>query len=161
MVCGFTGHRPENLPWGNDESDERCLALKERLRQVLRFRAEQGAKVFLCGMARGCDFYFAEAVLALKGEGLDLRLEAVLPCPEQPDRWPAEDRSRYERILVECDAVYLLEERYSEGCMLRRNRAMIDRCDWLISVWDGSRGGTGAAVRYARSKSVPVEGLWL
>lgn len=161
MVCGFTGHRPENLPWGNDESDERCLALKERLRQVLRFRAEQGAKVFLCGMARGCDFYFAEAVLALKEEGLDLRLEAVLPCPEQPDRWPEEDRSRYERILVECDAVYLLEERYSEGCMLRRNRAMIDRCDWLISVWDGSRGGTGAAVRYARSKSVPVEGLWL
>ena len=161
MICGFTGHRPEKLPWGSNEMDERCLALKQRLEQVIRFRAEQGARVFLCGMARGCDFYFAEAVLKLKGEGLAIRLEAWLPCPEQPDRWPREDRQRYERILLECDAVYLREERYSEGCMLRRNRAMIDRSDWLISVWDGSKGGTASAVRYAKSKDVPVEALWL
>ena len=128
---------------------------------AIRSQAERGVDVFLCGMARGCDFYFAEAVLALKGEGAKVRLEAVLPCPEQPSRWPRADTKRYERILMECDAVYLVQERYTDGCMLRRNRAMIDRCDALISVWDGSPGGTAAAVRYAQYKGVAIEALWL
>ena len=26
-VCAFTGHRPQNLPFGFDESDEKCVAL--------------------------------------------------------------------------------------------------------------------------------------
>ena len=161
MVCGFTGHRPEKLPWGSDEGDERCAALKERLTRAVCSQVERGADVFLCGMARGCDFYFAEAVLNLKREGLGVRMEAVLPCPEQPSRWPRADARRYERILKECDAVYLVQERYTDGCMLRRNRAMIDRCDTLISVWDGTLGGTAAAVRYARHKGIEIEALWL
>ena len=28
MVCAFTGHRPEHLPWRTDETDARCAALK-------------------------------------------------------------------------------------------------------------------------------------
>jgi len=161
MICAFSGHRPEKLPWGQDEQDERCLALKQRLEQSIRDRVLRGADTFLCGMARGCDFYFAEAVLKLKGEGLPIRLEAVLSCPEQADRWPREDKLRYQQILLECDGVYLLQEHYTDGCMLRRNRAMIDRCDVLISVWDGSRGGTAASVRYAGYKGVEIEALWL
>ena len=30
-TCCFTGHRPAKLPWGSDESDERCQALKLEL----------------------------------------------------------------------------------------------------------------------------------
>ena len=161
MICGFTGHRPEKLPWGSDEKDERCQALKLRLEQSIRSAVGQGADTFLCGMARGCDFYFAEAVLKLKGEGNPIRLEAMLPCPEQSGRWPGEDALRYERILMECDAVYLLQDHYSDGCMLRRNRAMIDRCDVLISIWDGSRGGTASAVHYALKRGIPIDSLWL
>lgn len=161
MVCGFTGHRPEKLPWGENELDERCLAMKQRLEQSIRGQVRQGVDTFLCGMARGCDFYFAEAVLKLKEEGLPLRLEAILPCPEQASRWSQQDRLRYEEILVECDAVYILEDRYTDGCMLRRNRAMADRCDFLISVWDGSPGGTAATVRYAGEKGVFTDALWL
>lgn len=161
MVCGFTGHRPEKLPWGSDERDERCAALKLRLERSIREQAAGGVHTFLCGMARGCDLYFAEAVLKLKGEGLPIRLEAVLPCPEQAMGWPREDADRYESILLECDAVYLLQQRYTDGCMLRRNRAMLDRCQRLISVWDGSRGGTGASVRYAVQKGVQIDALWL
>ena len=36
MICAFTGHRPEHLPWGSDERDPRCAALKTLLRQRLR-----------------------------------------------------------------------------------------------------------------------------
>ena len=160
MVCGFTGHRPEKLPWGTREDAPECVELKTRMEQAIRETAKEGFDTFLCGMARGCDLYFAEAVVKLKGEGLPLRLEAWLPCPEQADRWPSEDRRRYEKLLLECDGVYILEPRYSEGCMLRRNRAMVARCHRLISVWDGSRGGTGAAVRYGRIHGLEITSLW-
>ena len=161
MVCGFTGHRPKKLPWGRDETDERCVALKQLLEQRIRHHAMHGVDTFLCGMARGCDLYFGEAVLKLKDEGLPVRLVAMLPCPEQADRWPEEDRIRHEKLLLGCDGVYLQQESYTDGCMLRRNRAMVDRCDLLISVWDGSSGGTEATLRYAKSKGLTVDSLWL
>ena len=161
MVCGFTGHRPEKLPWGYAETDPRCKALKLRLRQVILEQITDGADVFLCGMARGCDFYFAEAVLELKAAGHAIRLEAMLPCPEQAERWPLADRERYEGLRRRCDAVYLLEDAYTDGCMLRRNRAMVKMARRLISVWDGSHGGTEATVRYAGRLGVDVVPLWL
>ena len=161
MVLAFAGHRPEKLPWGTEESDPRCAALKLQIAEEVARAADRGHTTFLCGMARGCDFWFAEAVLARKEKYPELRLEAYLPCPSQPDRWPEEDRERYERLLLQCDAVYMVEPVYSEGCMLRRNQAMIRRCDELITVWDGSRGGTAAAIRYAHKLGKPVRGLWL
>ena len=161
MVCGFTGHRPEKLPWGMDESDPRCVALKLRLRQTVMEQMAHGVDTFLCGMARGTDLYFAEAVLEEKASGKLLRLEAMLPCPEQADRWVEADRVRYDALLRQCDAVYLLEPKYSDGCMLRRNRALVDRAHRLISVWDGSPSGTAATVRYAHKQGKPVVGLWI
>ena len=71
MVCGFTGHRPEKLPWGTNESDPLCQALKLRIFQEVEQAADDGADVFCCGMARGCDLYFAEAVLQLKKSETD------------------------------------------------------------------------------------------
>ena len=35
ISCSFSGHRPEKLPWGDNERDERCLALKDAIRQMV------------------------------------------------------------------------------------------------------------------------------
>ena len=45
--------------------------------------------------------------------------------------------------------------------MLRRNRKMVDAADGLLTVYDGSPGGTGAAIDYARKRGKRVIGLWL
>lgn len=161
LVVTFAGHRPEKLPWGQDEQDLRCAALKIRLSQAVERYVERGGSVFLCGMARGCDFYFAEAVLALAQQNPAVRLEAYLPCPSQADRWLERDQTRWKALLSRCAAVYTVEPCYSDGCMLRRNRVMIERCDALLTVWDGSEGGTAAAVRYAQRLGKNVSGLWL
>ena len=97
-------------------------------------------------MARGCDLYFAEAVLTLRdaGELPDANLTAMLPCPSQAARWDAKTLDRYRQILARCDEVRVLEAEYSPGCMLRRNRAMVDAADVLLTVFDGSEGGTAA-----------------
>ena len=51
VTCSFTGHRPEKLPWGEDESDIRCAQLKERLFDAVLAAYDQGYRHFLCGMA--------------------------------------------------------------------------------------------------------------
>ncbi len=33
--CAFTGHRPRKFPWGYNEADARCVALKETLAKVV------------------------------------------------------------------------------------------------------------------------------
>ena len=156
MVLAFTGHRPEKLPWGSDETDPRCAALKQQLLEAVRAAAEEGYDTFLCGMARGCDLYFAECVLSL-----GLRLEAYLPCPSQTRAWSEADRVRQTELLLGCAAVYMVEPEYSPGCMLRRNQKMVDAADALLTVYDGSPGGTGAAIDYAKRRGKRLAGLWL
>lgn len=156
MVCAFSGHRPQRLPWGSREEDSRCAALKQLMNEAIDRAVAQGCHTFLCGMARGCDTYFAEVVLE-KG----LRLEAMVPCPEQADTWPEKDRQRYRSLLLRCGDIHILETAYSEGCMLRRNRAMIDQADLLITVYDGAGGGTASTVAYAKSQGVEIIPLWV
>ena len=60
--CCFTGHRPMKLPWGMNESDPRCIELKAQLASMLEAAYEMGYRNFICGMAIGCDMYFAEVI---------------------------------------------------------------------------------------------------
>ena len=42
ITCCFTGHRPNKLPWGEEERDPRCLALKARLAELLETLRRSG-----------------------------------------------------------------------------------------------------------------------
>ena len=152
--CCFTGHRPAKLPWGTDEGDERCLRLKARLREVIARAVEDGYTHFICGMAEGCDLYFAEAVLALRSRFPDVSLEAAIPCDTQADRWPATQRRRYEHIMAECDTVTFVQHQYSPGCMMRRNRYMVDHSSLLLACYDGQSGGTMNTILYAQRRNL-------
>ncbi len=37
-----------------------------------------------------------------------------------------------------------------------RNEYMVDRADLVLALWNGTPGGTGNCVRYARTRGVPV-----
>lgn len=50
--CCFTGHRPAKLPWGYNESDPRCVKLKERIADAVLLAYQEGYRHFLCCMAR-------------------------------------------------------------------------------------------------------------
>ena len=76
-TCCFTGHRPEKLPWREDEGDPRCLELKARLAGAVEAAYEKGMRHFLCGMARGADFYCCEAALALRERRPGVTVEAI------------------------------------------------------------------------------------
>ncbi len=155
-VCSFTGNRPEKLPWGEDERDGRCVELKERIGDAVRRVYRAGVRRFICGMAKGCDMYFAEAVIALRDEYHGITLEAAIPCQSQPHGWGEADRERYEYILHQCDSLTLISREYTPGCMQRRNKYMVDSSQILIAARTGSPGGTEQTIRYAKSVGVRV-----
>ena len=159
ISCSFTGHRPEKLPWGTNERDERCLALKAQLRDAVEAAYAEGYRHFICGMARGCDMYFCETVLALRDRVQDVTVEAAIPCLSQPDGWRAEEQARYRDLLARCDYETVVQEQYSSGCMQRRNRYMVDHAGMLIAVHDGLPGGTRATIQYAMSRGLDIVDL--
>ncbi len=157
MYCCFTGHRPENLPWKSNEKDARCQKLKSVLFSLIEEAINGGYTDFYCGMARGIDTYAAEAVIELSAKYPSVKLHAVLPCPDQSEKWSAIDRERYEKLLEKTSSQTLISPFYTNTCMLTRNRYMVDNSERLIAVWNGNfRGGTAYTARYAKAEKKEV-----
>lgn len=152
LKCAFTGHRPQNLPFRFDETDERCLRLKAELRKLIVQMIEQkNVTHFISGMALGIDTYAAEMVLDLKTDFPFITLECALPCETQAAKWSERYRNRYFGIVERCDKETILQRHYSSDCMQKRNRYMVENADFVLAVWDGSPSGTGMTVTYAHS----------
>ena len=156
ITCCFTGHRAEKLPWKYNETDPDCLALKEKLQDVLSALYGAGYRHFICGMATGGDLYFGEAVVALREEHPDVTLEAAIPFEGQSAQWPDGARRRYFRLAEECDKQTLLHHDYTPDCMMDRNRYMVDHSGLLIAVYNGSPGGTRNTMLYAMRQGVEI-----
>jgi len=152
VSCCFSGHRPQKLPWGEQEWDARCVTLKDRIRTEVERAYDDGFRHFICGMAQGCDFYFCEAVLTLQGERPDITLEAAIPHEKQAARWPENAQACYSRLVEQCDKTTVVspDGGHTRGCMLRRNRYMVDHARRLIAVFGGKTGGTMNTIAYAR-----------
>lgn len=156
-VCCFTGHRPQNLPFGFNEQDERCVKLKRLLREEIeRQITEEGVTHFISGMAIGVDMYAAEIVLEVKAKYPQITLESAIPCETQAVKWSSVLRERYYLIASKCDKESMIQRHYTADCMHKRNRYMVDCSDTVIAVWDGRPGGTGKTVAYAESKGKTV-----
>ena len=148
-VC-FTGHR--RLP-----ADP--APLREKLRQVLRQKAEEGVTCFRAGGALGFDTLAAQCVLELKEELPHLRLVLMLPCRDQARFWSAGAVREYERIRAAADEVEVLAETYTPGCMHRRDRALVEGSDLCICYLTHASGGTAYTVNEAKKRGVAVLNL--
>ncbi|MEG1858395.1 MAG: SLOG family protein [Pseudoflavonifractor sp.] len=155
-TCCFTGHRPDKLPWRDDEQDLRCLDLKSRIDAALEDAYQRGMRHFICGMAIGADFYFCEAALALRRIHPEVTVEAAIPCEEQAERWSERDRNRYFALVCACDFETMVQHHYDKACMLRRNRYMVDHSAMVIAAYDGMLGGTMYTIAYAMKQGLAV-----
>lgn len=162
ITCCFTGHRPDKLPLGGLGKGPRLpgpeAAAEPGCGKCLRRRLPP----LHLRHGRGADFYFAEAVLALRQLHSDTVLEAARPCETQANSWPEADRRRYQAILDQCDLETLVQHHYDRGCMMRRNRYMVDRSSRIIAVYDGvPKGGTAQTLAYAMRQGLKTEILSL
>ena len=158
-ACAFTGHRPEKLPFGDNEKDPRCEQLKQKLFcEILRMTRE-GVTTFITGMAKGVDIWAAEIVLSLRETLPDrnIQLLAIVPYDRQALSWSIGERARYEKVLDKADKVEYISHDYYNGCLQKRNRYMVDNATHLIAVYDENQGGgTKYTVDYARKKGLNI-----
>jgi uncharacterized phage-like protein YoqJ len=142
------------LPWGMNEADPRCIELKAELASILEAAYGMGYRNFICGMAIGCDMYFAEAVLALREQHPDVHLEAAIPCGGQSEKWNKKDRLRYNKLIDSANEVNVLQIQYTPDCMMKRNFYMVDKSSLLIACFDGRPGGTMKTILYAQRQGL-------
>lgn len=154
-VC-FTGHRSQKLPWRFNEEDERCRAMRDKLRSEIEKTIKRGYKSFLCGMALGFDMISAETVIDLKKQH-PIKIIGALPCKTQDIKWAIKDRERYKNLLEKLDAIRCVYDEYiGSECMLERNRYMVNNSSLMIALFNGLPGGTKSTIDYARKQSLEI-----
>lgn len=151
QTCCFTGHRdipPELKPY-----------IAKQLERILRNLIGEGIRYFGSGGARGFDLMAADIVLQLKKEFPHIRLIMVLPCRDQNRGWKGEDLQHYERVLSQADKVVYVQEKYTPGCMQKRNRHLVDNSSVCVAYCIRRYGGTAYTVEYALRKKLLLQYL--
>lgn len=151
MTVCFTGHRQ----LAEQESD----AVSVKLNLLLPKLYQQGFRRFLCGGALGFDTLAAEAVMRLQATHSDVMLVMAIPCATQAMRWNEADTRRYEQILYAADETHVLSPAYYNGCMMVRNRFMVDRSALCVCYLNKMKGGTMSTVAYAVQEKLSVLNL--
>lgn len=151
LTLCFTGHR--RIP------PAVVTSLRKRIDESVYRTAEAGFRYYLCGAALGFDTIAAEEVLRLRAALPDIRLILVLPCRDQPSRWASADRKRYDEIRKQADRAICLSERYYQGCMLTRNRYLVDHSSLCLCYLYSFKGGTWYTVRYACENQLQIINL--
>lgn len=142
-VC-FTGHR--NIP-----PDERKLIAK-KLEQTVKKLIEMGYVYFGTGGALGFDTIAAQTVLKMKMKYPHIRLILVLPCQTQADKWSNEDKKIYYDIKFKADKSVCISQTYTNECLFKRNRHLVDNSNLCVCYYKHNKGGTAYTVNYAISK---------
>ena len=86
----------------------------------------------------------------------DVTVEAAIPYAGQADHWRGPLRDRYYALLEQCDCKTIVQQAYSGGCMMRRNRYMVDQSRVLIAAYNGEPGGTMNTMLYAMRRGLNV-----
>lgn len=156
-LCAFTGHRPSKLGENfRHETNTECLILKSSLHEAIKNAMSDGCFSFITGMATGVDTWAAEEVLFLKSRYPKLKLYAAVPYKKQYEKLYIWQKERYFRILSRCERVFLISEEYTRYCLHTRNSFMIENSDRLISVFDGTKGGTANTVKLAEKRGLYI-----
>ena len=148
-VACFSGHR--KLP-------EDCTELRANLEKAIISLIEQGVVFFGSGGAIGWDQLAATTVLKLKKDYPHIKLIMVLPCPpeQQSLKWNVEQKKRYYEILEQANKVRVLSPKYTNSCMLDRNRHLVDNSAYLICYLRENSGGTFYTVNYAEKQGLKI-----
>lgn len=155
LSCCFTGHRPNKLPWKDNEKCFSFFVFNIKLTiTLLKLIWNNNCRYFTSGMALGIDLICAEKILKLKKFIKNITLECAIPCLNQTAKWLPHNIDRYNKILSLADKItYTSNKNYFNGCMQLRNKYMIDNNDIVFAIYNGSNGGTQQTINYAKLKN--------
>lgn len=155
MIIAGTGHRPTKIALGSRNAYD--LVVYERLVALATNALIRLAPTtVISGMALGWDTALADAALDLR-----IPLWAYVPFTGQEGKWIPESQAKFHAILSRAARVEICSPGgYAASKMQVRNIRMVDDCNLLLALWDGSRGGTGNCVEYAQKAHRRIVNLW-
>ena len=135
-TCAIIGCSPMCFPWGFDEEDASCAALKLILmNRITRLRSE-GCTRFAVSMDCGAGLYAAEILHGLKEPDDALETICYVPYEEQATKWTPELRDRYFNALVACTDVVNVAYEKTVGCEFKEHLEAIKDADMMIIIYD-------------------------
>lgn len=141
MILGITGHRPGHL----GGYGENPLRVKVRAAMQEQF-VKLAPTLVLSGMALGVDQWACELALA---HGIPYH--AYVPFLGQDHRWTKDQQDHYYFLCSRAKEVkYISNAGYALWKMQKRNEKLVDACEHLLAVFDGSEGGTANCLSYAK-----------
>lgn len=150
-TCCFTGHRiipKTEIP-----------KIKEEIKKAVIELINDGVIYYGAGGALGFDTIAAQTILDLKEDYPQIKLILVLPCKNQTARWKQSDTEMYEYIKSQADKCVYTSELYYDGCMLKRNRHLVDNSSHCICYLAHKKGGTFYTYNYAKKSGLLVKNI--
>ncbi len=160
LTCAILGQPPMRFPWGFDEEDEDCQALKLELAQkIMEFR-QRGVMRFAVVADCGVGLYAGECVNALRQTDSELMLFVVTPHEEQATKWAPYLRERYFKLLEDCSVMEAASLRKTpSSCELDAYRKIIDYANMVLAVYDPATAHEDAvdrAMEYVKERGLDV-----
>ena len=148
ITCFFTGHR--TLPC------ERLGEITRLTEKAVHYMYSSGYRRFVCGGAIGFDTLAAQTVLRAKHFDPEIKLILALPCRDQTYSWKnTASIVEYRRIKALADEIVYVGDFYTDECMKKRNRYMVEISSACIAYYLGGshrRSGTGQTFAMAQSE---------
>jgi uncharacterized phage-like protein YoqJ len=135
-ICAIIGCSPMCFPWGFDEEDEGCAALKLILMNRISMLRGEGYTRFHISMECGVGLYAAEILHGLKESDEELETISFVPFEEQATKWTPELRDRYFNTLAVCTEVVTVAYDKTAGCEFKAHLEAMKEADTLIAVFD-------------------------
>lgn len=152
ISCCFTGHRPEKL--NISEKDAKVL-----LCNAIQSAIDRGYRIFITGMAKGCDIWAGELILEFKNIYPDIKLICALPYPTFYRGRNKSEQALYKKILSNATLVHISYPSYSPLSYQSRNMWMVDNSTLVIALFTGEAGGTRNTIKYAENQGVEIMNL--
>ena len=134
--CAIIGCSPMCFPWGFDEEDESCTALKLILMNCITKQRSLGAARFHISMDCGVGLYAAEILQGLKETDSEIKVVCYVPYEEQATKWASELRNRYFNALASCTEVVYVSPEKTVGCEFKAHLQAIKNADTMIIIYD-------------------------
>ena len=173
ITISFTGHRPNKLygyNYTNGGNKKIMLSMYKKLKELTENHDEIH---FIEGGALGIDQMGFIVCNKLKKDypNKNISIEVTVPFESQDNNWINSSKQLYRNQLRLADKVtqvdtlddYMINGytvgKYYPAKMQKRNMYMVDNSDIVLSVWDGSNGGTGNCVSYAMNRGKKIINL--
>lgn len=124
--CAIIAEPPQCFPWGYDEEDECCAALKLMLLHRISFLITQGITNYYVPIDDGICLYAAEIIESLHESNNMIQLVCYQSWEEQATKWHPDLRDRYFNTLAVCSKVETAAIEQTPTCDLD---AMLDTID--------------------------------